>query len=184
MAIPATPPSRARSPRSREPREGGVGDRMDRGEGAAPRPCGLSTRFPASERLVAQPPFLERPLAPGTWPGGSLLSSCGLRSDQARRWRPGTVARHLGESRGRPKARGPAPPRALLPALSLRSRSESESHRAPAATPDRESSPGRARRDLTARPTHCGSAGPRGLRLPRSRHAEAPSPPTLRRALG
>lgn len=147
---------------------------MDRGEGAAPRPCGPSTRFPASGRQKAQPPFLGRTLAPGTWPGGSLPSGCGLRSDQARRWRPGTVARHIGWWRGRPKARGPAPPRAILQALTLRSRSESQSHWAPAATPDRESSPGGARRDLTARPTHCGSAGPGGcvcrapgtLRLP------------------
>lgn len=157
---------------------------MDRAEGAAPRPCGPSTGFPASGRQIEHSPFLGRPLAPGSWPGGSLLSSCGLRSDQARRWRPGTVARHIGWSHVRHKARRPAPPRAIHPALTPRSRSELESHWAPAATPDRESSPGGTRCDLTARPTHCGSAGPTGPRLSRSRHAEAPSPPTLRRALG
>lgn len=147
---------------------------MDRAEGAAPRPCGPSTGFPASGRQIAHPPFLGRPLAPGSWPGGSLLSSCGLRSDQARRWRPGTVARYIGWSHGGHKARRPAPPRAIHPALTPRSRSELESHWAPAATPGRESSPGGARCELTARPTHCGSAGPTGPRLSRSRHAELP----------
>lgn len=107
---PRATPSRARSPRSRKPGEEIAGE-TGRREDTAPTPCGRGAGFPGSRRHISFPG--ETPQLSGPGLGGSLLSSCGLRNDQARRWRPGTAARRPGWPRGRPKARGPAPPRRL-----------------------------------------------------------------------
>lgn len=122
---PRTTPSRARSPRSRNPGEEIAGE-TGRREDAAPTSCGRGAGFPWSGRPRSHPPCLGRPLAPWTWPGGSLPSRCGLPSDQARRWRPGTVARRPGCPRGR-RDRGARPPSPATPGRSLQSGGRSRS---------------------------------------------------------
>lgn len=168
---PLRPPSCTRCPLGCEPRGDGGCGRPGRAEGAAPGPRGPGAGCPGSARRAAQPAFPGRPPAPGTWRGGSRLSGCGLRSDQARRWRHRRQA--PGQLERPPRVRGPGPSPARLPRRSLpgpgqgRRRGRSRGHPRPP-------KPAGSARPRAVPPTHCGSAGP-------ACGARAPSPPALRR---
>lgn len=95
-----------------------------------------------------------RPLAPRTRRAGSLRSGCGLRSDQARRWRPRTVARRPAVRAAAPSP-GARPLPTRSPRRSLRGRGQ-----------------GHPRSRKLARP-----AGPRVAQQPAKSHLLAAAPP-------